>query len=341
MSLWIRWAPCALLAAAVIAVGCSADDGSGGSDDAQTSQPSGTSEDPDAPSVRIATLNVLHGNPIAVPDCAQDDQCGAPDRVELLMRHIAESRCPEIVTLQEVDTRIEQLIDSALPALCDGTYSSSLLADPDVSLGIDREMVLTSLPIESDTLLDLPAVPWSAHHARISSPIGPIDLVTTHLASGSNNPACVDTDCPAICAPQDDARLCGARQILRHLDAAGGDALHVITGDLNARPGEPTHRLFVDAGYADAYAEAGNPECSRNDRSGCTSGRSELELTDPGATTDSRIDYVLVRSSPGCTVGFGAHDVSGWADRPAEPVGPSGIVFVSDHSGVIATVACA
>ncbi|MFV0317751.1 MAG: endonuclease/exonuclease/phosphatase family protein [Microthrixaceae bacterium] len=336
---------------AVLAVACSDSDGSLGELDtlddtaADSTEVDGAAEDAaspddDEPAVQIASLNVLHGNPIAAPECAESDQCGAPDRVALLMRHIEESGCPQVVTLQEVDTRMEELIDAALPEVCDGAYTSSLLADQAVSLGIDREMILTTLSIESETLLDLPTVPWSAHHAVIDSPLGPIDLVTTHLASGSNNPLCTETECAPVCEPTDDARLCGARQIVDHLESAGGNALQIVTGDLNERPGEAAHQLFLDAGFADAWAQARMSECEESGDEGCTSGLSSEDLTDPVAQTESRIDYILVKPSPECAVNLSEQDVSGWANEPADPVGQSGIVWVSDHTGLIATIAC-
>lgn len=336
---------------AVLAGACSDSDGSPGEPDTSgdtapdNTEGDGAADDAespgdDVPAVQIANLNVLHGHPIPAPECAETDQCGAPDRVALLMRQIEQSDCPQIVTLQEVDTRMEELIDAALPEVCDGAYTSSLLADQAVSLGIDREMILTTLPIESETLLDLPTVPWSAHQASIDSSLGPIDLVTTHLASGSNNPLCTETECAPVCEPTDDAKLCGARQIVDHLESAGGDGLHIVTGDLNERPGEVVHQLFLDAGFADAWAEAGKPECEKPGDDGCTSGLSSEDLTDPGAKTESRIDYILVKPSPDCAVDFSDEDVGGWANEPADPVGESGIVWVSDHTGLIATIAC-
>ncbi len=307
---------------------------------ADAQQADGNDTDATPAAVTVANLNVLHGHPIPAPECADSDQCGAPDRVTLLMRHIEESDCPEIVTLQEVDTRMEELITAALPRVCEAAYASSLLADPAVSLGIDREMILSTLPIASETLLDLPTVPWSAHHAVIDSPLGPIDLVTTHLASGSNNPRCTETECAAVCRPTDDAKLCGARQIVDHLETNGGDGLHMVTGDLNDRPGEAAHKLFLDAGFADAWVQAGRPECEAPGDKGCTSGLSSEDLTDESAQTSSRIDYILVKSAPECSVEFAAQDVSGWANEPAEPVGESGIVWASDHTGLVATIGC-
>jgi endonuclease/exonuclease/phosphatase family metal-dependent hydrolase len=201
-------------------------------------------------------------------------------------------------------------------------------------------MVLTTMPVVDELLLDLPAIPWSAHHVVLDSPLGRLDLVTTHLASGANNPRCVDADCAPPCRDDDDVRLCGARMILEHLRTAGGDGLWVVTGDLNAEPAEPAHRLFLDAGFSDAYAAAGHPECAPEQRRGCTGGRGEVDLDDPTALPTERIDYILVRSSGECAVSFDPADVDAWAAAPVPPVGESRVVWASDHAGVLARLRC-
>ena len=333
-----------LMVVSALASACSADDPPLDSSPT-TSPPTTAAAVPettaaDRPAVSVVSLNVLHGNPIGAPECADTDQCAAPDRIDILGGRIEAAGCPEIVTLQEVDERIDALVRSALPELCDGAYAPHLLADPEVSLGIDREMVLTTLPVGDETLLDLPAFPWSAHHLELDSPLGRIDLVTTHLASGANNPLCVDADCEPPCRDRDDARLCGARMILDHLQRTDGDGLWVVTGDLNATPGEPAQRLFLDAGFVDAYLAAGNPECGAADGEGCTGGRSIEELDDPGATGTERMDYILVRDAAGCAVPFDAGTSGGWAERPVDGAGDGGPVWVSDHNGVRATLRC-
>ncbi len=289
--------------------------------------------------VHIVNLNVLHGNPLGSP-CDPGDQCGAVDRIDLLSSHIARADCPEIVTLQEVDELIEELLTAEVPDLCDGSYDMRILPDPAVSLGIDREVVLTSLEVVDEVLLDLPAFPWSAHHVALESPLGPLDLVTTHLASGANNPGCAEADCMPPCADDDDARTCGARLILDHLDTEGGEGLHLVTGDFNAEPGDPAHQLALDAGFVDAHVAAGNPECGPRQPSSCTSGRSESDLGDPSATSGTRIDYILVRDSTTCVAVFDPDLTGGWANEPVEPTGASGVVWVSDHDGVQAGISC-
>lgn len=43
-------------------------------------------------------------------------------------------------------------------------------------------------------------------------------------------------------------------------DRLGDAPPTVVTGDFNSRPGSPTHRNFVAAGFADAYLSAGNED---------------------------------------------------------------------------------
>lgn len=330
----------ALVLAACTGDGDGGGDGSGGDG---SGPPSGETVVPDtedaSPSIRVATLNVLHGNELAGIECSADDQCHAPDRVQILGRHIS-ATCPEVVTLQEVDTYMEELIRAAASGLCGGRYAVHLLADQEVTLGIDQQLVLSMLPVQSEQLLDLPAVPWAAHHLVLAAPWGPVDLVTTHLASGVNNPRCAEIACPPVCGPDDDTRTCGARQIIDHLESVGGAGVWVVTGDLNAEPGESGQQEFLDAGFRDPVTVARLPECATTQPTWCTSGRDALDLGDPAAVTSERIDFILVRSGTDCAVEPGPDDVHPFAHEPVEPVGSAGLVWASDHDGVALTIGC-
>lgn len=58
------------------------------------------------------------------------------------------------------------------------------------------------------------------------------------------------------------ARRQGARLIVQRLEElAGGNLPVIVTGDFNADPGSPVHRIFTDAGYGDTHLLAGNPSC--------------------------------------------------------------------------------
>lgn len=300
----------------------------------------------------VANLNVLHGHPLGA-DCAiGTDNCDAPGRVDVALRHVEALDCPDVVTLQEVDTRVHAVLAGAVPEICGGAYTLHLLRDDSVSLGIDQEAVLSRLPVLEERLLDLPAFPWSAHHVVLDSGLGRVDLVTTHLASGANNPVCWLADCPPHCATLDTAQVCGARVVLRYLATAvtpGG--VHVVTGDLNDEPVGPVHALFIENGFADAHLVAGNPECGPDARLSCTGGgRGEPHgLYDPRALNVERIDYIMVRGAVGCPVVLDTFEdldgdgvaTGGWANLPIDPAGNAGLLWASDHSGVQADLHCA
>ena len=60
------------------------------------------------------------------------------------------------------------------------------------------------------------------------------------------------------------ARQEGSKLIVREAErlsnGSGGDPAIVVTGDFNARPGNPTYRNFVEAGFVDTFLAAGNED---------------------------------------------------------------------------------
>ncbi len=114
----------------------------------------------------------------------------------------------------------------------------------------------------------------------------------------------------------------------------------VIGGDLNATPSSPTIKAIEAAGFTDTHLAAHNTECSKSDRSNCTSGRVDTDLTDLRSAENrqtERIDYVFVGGRRGCTAEKG----TGLFDRGGDPHSASGILHPSDHTGVTAVLACA
>lgn len=313
-----------------------------------------TADDLAGDGITIANLNILHGS-IWGADCdLTSDNCDAPGRVEIAARHIEASGCPDVVTLQEVDLRVRDLLAAALDGLCEGVYTLSVYTVPSVSINVDMEGILTKLPVIDEYLLDLPAFPWSAHHVALDSGLGRVDLVTTHLASSAMNPPCLPGLCPPYCPPlSEDVKTCGARQILHYLGTSvPPDSVHIVTGDFNAEPGHIVYELFTaETFFADTHRLAGNPECSPGAAPGCTSGgRGEPDgLYDPAAlSSEERIDYIMVRGHAGCAVvvdtaadlDTDAVGTGTWADLPADPPGSGGLGWASDHSGNQADIHC-
>jgi endonuclease/exonuclease/phosphatase family metal-dependent hydrolase len=283
--------------------------------------------------VTIVTFNLLHGL-----FCPEDtDACQAPDRVQIFGEHLERVGCPDLVGVQEVGPRLEQLLASSVPTWCDGVYDTAWAG----STMPDRVMVLSRLPVVDQGDLDIANVPWEAYWVRARSPQGPVDFLTAHFASSSNNPPCDGTRCPPACPAGISTNECHGIQVAEFLTARRGAARTVVGGDLNATPGEPTVAHLRDAGFVDGWLAAGKPECDASHRAGCTAGGTAPDPwvgmnTRAGAGFDERIDYVWVKPGRGCTARVAA---KGIATTPApEPV--NGMWWPSDHGGVLATLRC-
>lgn len=311
----------------------------------------------------LVNLNILHGfgcNP---------DQCRLADRIDLLFAWIEDAQCPDVVTLQEViDVSFQQsaraLIEARIPTACAGQYAGNAVYSG--VAGLDEEMVLSRYAVLQSEVRELHSklAPDFTRHAlwvRIDHPAGPLDVVTTHLSSGSdgatgpcdadaNNDGVVDHPCPAECnaAGAATVRECQAVQLVAFVEEkhdVGTPA--VVTGDLNAPPGSFEVSRLTGAGYTDTYAAAGNPECVPATGVGCTSGRASslLELESTAANVDSRIDYAFLVPGATCATSLdppGDADADGiatriFADAPnpfaACGAAPSPICWPSDHEG--------
>jgi len=315
------------------------------------------------PDLTLVDLNLLHGI-----GC-DPDQCRLPDRVDLFFSWIESAGCPDVVTLQEVidaasGISARALIEAALPTACGGQYQGNTAYSG--VLGLDEEMVLSRYAIADSEVREFHgAVPVFTRHAlwvRLQHPAGPLDVVTTHLASGSdmatsscdvdsNGDMIVDIPCPAECnaAGATTVRECQAVQLVAFVEEKHDVATPaVVTGDLNALPGSFEVGQLVGAGYVDTYLAAGNAECVPATGAGCTSGRdsstpAELESTAPNV--DERIDYAFLVPGSLCITSLdspGDSDADGTATRlfadepnPFASCGPapSPICWPSDHEG--------
>jgi endonuclease/exonuclease/phosphatase family metal-dependent hydrolase len=285
--------------------------------------------------VTVATLNVLHGL-FCEP---ATDWCRAPARLALVWRYLEAAGCPDLVGLQEIGPRQEELVVSELPALCDGAYRLEWGARP----GPDRGMVLTRLPVEDAGLLDLANFPWEANWVRGRLAGGrAVDFLTAHFASSANNPPCDATRCPAVCAAGISTNECHAREVVEFFAQRPPAALSIVAGDLNATPDERTIEVLVDAGFVDAWSAAGNVECSARAPAGCTGGGDEPDTpllgmdTVGGIPHDVRIDWVLARAGADCALRTTAQPLAATAADP--PV--DGMYWPSDHAGLVARIDC-
>jgi endonuclease/exonuclease/phosphatase family metal-dependent hydrolase len=282
-------------------------------------------------SVTVLTQNLLHGTA-----CAPDtDRCDLPARVALFARQLEAERCPALVSVQEANARTVAELRSVLPTTCQGAYRVVWDDDP----ASDREVVLTTLPVLGSERVRLAGPLRTALWVRVRAPVGSVDLVTTHLASGSDDRRCDAATCPAPCRSADSLNTCQARQAADLLDERRGPrSVGILAGDLNAKPGEPTIAVLGARGYVDTVVAAGTEVCKAAERQGCTSGRVDTSLVDLAnaqSRQTERIDYLFLSTTRGCTV-----TRAGVARPTGGPTAADGLVFPSDHSAVAATLRC-
>jgi Endonuclease/Exonuclease/phosphatase family len=326
------------LAALTLAAACSSSDSdpsdAGNAADASDGADT-TAEESAAPPVRVVTLNLLHG--FFCPP--ETDACQAPDRVRIFTELVEAADCPDLVGLQEIGARLEELLPPAVATLCAGEYT---IAWQGGEPAIDREMVLTRLPVADRGYLDIANFPWEAYWVRAESPQGPVDFLTAHFASSSNNPPCEPDLCPPICPSGTITNECHALEVVDFFERQPpGAVMSIASGDLNAVPASSTVSALLDAGFVDAWLEAGNAECDPATHGGCTGGGRQPEPfvgmnTAEGPGYDERIDYVMVRPATDCEL---AVDAEGFAAEPrAEPL--NGMWWPADHAGVLAELTC-
>lgn len=306
----------------------------------------------------VANLNILHGLP-----CPDPDHCRLPERIALLFQWVAQSGCPDVVTLQEVvdlnpTFTALPLIAAHLTTTCPFPYSATYFR----TFGIDDEMILSRYPVLNAELHSLRGNFRHVTYARIDHPIGPVDVFTTHLASsadGATQPCAVNCPSECVSAGALTHRDCQAVQTALLVEARHDvDTPAVITGDFNDSPGSFVYEQFVGRGWTDVHLAAGNPECMPSTGAGCTSGRADslLELESPQSNLDERIDFIfLVPPAPGsvCSSGIDSlldDDGDGTATKvfagepnPFAPTcgpAPDPICWPSDHAGVELDLNC-
>ena len=277
--------------------------------------------------VRFVSQNILHG----VGCAAASDSCQVGERVALFMGQLAQAGCPELVSIQEANERIVGLVSAEV-----GACGYEVVWDDDP--GLDREAVLTTLEVIDSRRRVLADRFRSAYLVRVASPIGVIDFLTTHLASGGDDRACNPGLCPPPCDSTGSLRTCQARQVLAFAEEVALDGgVTVVGGDLNDSAGSPALAVLDEAGYVDSHLAAGHGECDPAGGTGCTAGREDTSLADmadPSSSQSSRIDYLLY-SAPGrdCSVGEGTGLFN------AEPEAGD-LAFPSDHTAVALTLVC-
>jgi endonuclease/exonuclease/phosphatase family metal-dependent hydrolase len=310
--------------------------------------------------VTVAQLNILHGTSGM---CNQQENCRLAERIDLLYQWIARAGCPDVVTLQEVWRGAVPLLQAGAGSACPFTYEVRVTnADRP---GPDEAAILSRYPILSLEIQPLFPGFRRAVHAVIDHPLRPLDVYTTHLASGSDGatvPCNGPVPCPQVCldAGAQNRRECQAEQMAEFIEATRDEHSPVIiTGDFNEEPGSFVYRTFTARGWQDAYLAAGNPECQPATGVGCTSGRQDenlSELESPVSNEVERIDFIFFdRAHDGFRCSYRPdtpRDADGdgtgtrlFTDEPnpfAPSCGPAPlpICWPSDHEGVQLDLNC-
>ncbi len=313
---------------------------------------------PDTADLTFATINILHGLPCGGDFCRQEE------RVILAGQFITDRGCPDVVAFQEVisasgSPSIVTAVQNNLLGICPFPYQVVFIQGNTV----DDSLLLTRYPTLATELRTLHIGFRNVLYARIDHPAGPVDVFSTHLASGADggsNPCGVA--CPPECvnAGALTVRDCQAVQSARMVEELHDvDTPAVLMGDFNNPPGSFIYHQFVDRGWSDAYLAAGGPECDPGTGIGCTSGREDSALTDlesPALNVGARIDYIFVvppgagSSCAGSLDSVADADGDGTATRlfadvpnpfaPTCGAAPNPICWPSDHDGVQVDINC-
>ena len=254
----------------------------------------------------------------------------------MFTRQLAQAHCPPIVALQETNRTTAKYLRRTLPNVCGRRYEIVFGNDP----AQDREIVLTTLKVLGSSGVRLAGPLRTALWVRLAASVGTVDLVTTHLASSSDDRPCDPSTCRSPCASTDTLGTCQAREAADLLDRKRGKrSVGVLAGDLNAHPDEPTIAVLRARGYIDTHDAAGLAECDPSTGAECTSGRIDDSLTDmknAASQQSERIDYVFLAGRRSCSV----VQPTGIFIPEGGPTVADGLVFPADHSGVEATLRC-
>jgi hypothetical protein len=295
--------------------------------------------------VRIVTMNILHG----ITCQNAPDDCQGDDRVALLGQQLQAAKCPPVVALEEISERMYGRI-AAAPWVKQCKYEIVWHNMPSV----DRELVLTTLPVKNQKLTVLAGNFRSAYRVDLRSKLGPLVLVVSHQ-DGDPEPGdpkpCNPAECPPECPASVTISDCQTMQA-KAIANQGGDkrTIRVLTGDFNVPATSARYQSIVADGFVDSHLAAGNAECDPATGAQCTSGREDMrtdDLKNPASKETERIDFLFVKGPRGCKVRFDSptdRDKDGlgtglFADQPA-PNGPGELVYLSDHTGVGADLSC-
>jgi endonuclease/exonuclease/phosphatase family metal-dependent hydrolase len=277
---------------------------------------------PAGATITVITYNMLHG----FGDRLNERTLEA--RLALLAAALTEVD-PDVVILQEVSLtpasrhgsvaeRLRGMLNAAAPP---GAAYGSAVAMAHGSRLIaffEGSAILSRFAIESAETLGYRAQSLVPPERRIALRVvlrgecGPVEVVGTHLTN-------VEARRRGVLVRERQAR----ELVERVLTAGVPSRPLVIGGDFNAVPDSAVVASLLGGGMVDAWAAA------RPGEDGFTA--IDGAVTDPGARTGARIDYLFVR-------GARVVSVEPFLARPG--TGPGGLpLWASDHVGVLARIA--
>lgn len=272
----------------------------------------------------VMNQNVLHGLIDEDPAAEPSDRIG--ERIELVAAALKAAQ-PDIVTLQEIVTPpgegypdIKQTVLDALGPDYHALFGD-FLAEP-IDHGGIGQMTFTRLPILSSENKKVSQI-RSAVRVTVQTDKGPLSIYNVHLEGTG-----------AVLETGEPAELAEIQNVIDFVEATRNGGPAIVAGDFNAEPDDPSIQHFVQAGFIDALATAGDATCDKAGDPGCTN--SAIPLGDnPDKLADHRIDYIFVL--PGDDVDVNVRDASLWDNQPVD-IGGGHTLWPSDHIGVRAVV---
>lgn len=213
---------------------------------------------------------------------------------------------PDLLGLQECVYVMQQ--DRLIGAAGEGRYAAvrGWAGRPEYGNSL---LVREPLSAVDESRVDL-GLTRAAHRASLLLPDGPaVTATVTHLHHVEADEALRDEQ---------------TRQLLEWIESAPPADAHIVMGDFNATPAEPTYARMRAGGFRSAFAEANGEEPSVTWPSG---------LQAPGMTIDASarcLDYIWIRGAVSVESARLAFDRPDPADSTLYP---------SDHVGISAQLA--
>lgn len=268
----------------------------------------------------VMDQNVLHG--LIDEDPAAQDADRISERIELIAAALHDAQ-PDIVTLQEIVNTpgpgypdVRQIILDALGPEYHAVFGDFL--GEELGAGALGQMTVTRLVILSSENKKVSQI-RSVVRTTVQTDEGPLSIYNVHLEGTG-----------AVLPTGEDEAITEMQNVIDFVEATRNGGPAIVAGDFNAEPDDPSIQRFLQAGFFDALATAGDATCDRAGDPGCTN--SAIPLGDnPDRLVDKRIDYIFLL--PGDNVSIGTDDATLFDNEPVD-IGGGHTLWPSDHIGV-------